>query len=270
MKKVYIVFTVVLLISTISCKKNDKGLSTPDIDQVDARISVVTSNLQTKYGGFTSSATVQGVFKPKINISSFAVGDYSVERKETTMFFGATSMDPVLSKMFPSFYGKALHIKLNGQEITNNHTVPYANAVIFEGGLPNWAISKSKGITIKWTKHGYLTNSSASRSGVSARINNSIDPIVLPPDPNLDEQATVVAIIPDELQYTTGTSQYWVVPQGTTTFTFDPNVLSMYSPYETLTISVTTGANLVVDANDVVTDIVYLNSTILPSVQVLP
>lgn len=270
MKNVYIVFTVVLLISTMSCKKNNKDLSTPETDKMDGRISVVTSNLQTKYGGFTSSATVQGVFKPRTNINSFAIGDYNVERKETTMFFGATSMDPVLSKMFPSLYGKVLHIKLNGKEITNGHAVPYANAVIFEGGLLNWTISKSRGITINWTKHGYLSNSSASSSGVSARINNSIDPIVLPPDPNLDNEATVVAIIPDELQYTTGTSQYWVVPEGATTFTFDPNVLSMYSPYETLTISVTTGANLVVDTNNTITDIVYLNSTILPSIQVLP
>src|SRR4051794_14190264 len=115
MKNYIYCFTIFMLICITACNKNDKKTpSNTSSDAMDARIAAVTNNMQTKYGTFVSSASMEGNFKPAFKVTSFQVGSYSVEKKPTGMYFAATSMNPGFAKEFPLFFGKHLNIGLNG------------------------------------------------------------------------------------------------------------------------------------------------------------
>lgn len=67
----------------MSCKKTEitNPLLGNQSDKMSGRIATVTDNMQTKYGTFKGTASVQGVFKADLNIKSFKIGGFEIEKK---------------------------------------------------------------------------------------------------------------------------------------------------------------------------------------------
>lgn len=271
MKKLFLV--LIITINIIACKKQDKNpLLEKDTDEMDGRISLVTNNMQTKYGTFSSSASLQANFKEKLNVNEMAIEDFTLTKHPTGMFYNSTSTNNQLEQKYPSYYGKGLTIKLNEKESFISSKVPYANYVTIDSELSEWKISKSKGITIKWKLRSLTSNfisntSQVNSTGTIANAIMEIDPIDIPTQ--VDGSRTVVSIVPDDLQNTTGTSLYWLVDQNAQSFTIDPSVLTQYGINETITISISSGTE---DTYYISGDPIYLlalNITSLPSIQVI-
>ncbi len=261
-EKITFYYYINFIFSMVSCKKSDKNPSAEiSTDQMDGRISTITDNTQTKYGTFASSASIQGTFKNTLNISSLIVGGYQVIKTTTGMYYGQTSVDSSLENKFASFYGKSPKIELNGIKILNIPALPFANVVDINNDLKNWKISKSKGLTLYWKVRSLVKKSVA-----NGRL--GIDSMSLPQQ--VPGSKTVVAILPDDLRNTTAKSLYWVVDDNTQTFNISPSALAAYSINEKVNITISTGTDFINNNNGKKIEILSLNSTFLPSIEVIP
>lgn len=265
-------FIILLIISTgtlMSCKKIEttNPLLGNQSDKMSGRIATVTNNMQTKYGTFTGAASAQGIFKADLNITSFKIGGYEIEKKPTGMFFNSTSGDKNFEQKFITFYGNPMQISLNGFQIENLPAVPFANVITLNEELVKWRISKVKGITLNWTIRNLLGD-----QGNITNINspsNVLHQNTLALPSQVSGAVTVVAIRPSDLQHTTGVSNYWIVNPHATTFTINPSELSKFSPGENIDITIGTGTNSTYYLNKSPIDMLSINSTNLPNIEII-
>ena len=265
-------FIILLTISTatlLSCKKTEitNPLLGNQSDKMSGRIGTVTDNMQTKYGTFTGTASVQGIFKADLNINSFKIGGFEIEKKPTGMFFNSTSGDKNFEQKFATFYGNPMQITLNGFQIKDMPAVPFANVITLNEELEKWKISKVKGITLNWTVRNLLGD-----QGNISNINpasNVLNQSTLDLPSQVSGAVTVVAMIPSDLQHTTGVSKYWIVSPNATTFTIAPSELSKFSPGENIDITIGTGTNSTYYLNKSPIDMLSINSTNLPNIEII-
>ena len=269
MKNTFYCSSLIFLILITSCKKIDQS-STAVTDIMAGRVASVTDNMQTKYGIFSGSATIQGVFRPSLNTKSFKIGDYIVGKTLTGMYYGETGSDLRLAEKFISLYGKSLTVEINGEKIPNIPAVPYANYMTLNKDLENWTISKTKGLTLEWkVRNLIVANNGSGASGtpqVSYMMN--ID------STNLAQQVpnskTTISIIPDHLQNSGAKSLYFIVDENAKSFTINPSALSAFKNNEEVNISICSSTELVYNSNGNKIDILSMNTTYLPNLVVVP
>lgn len=267
------IITLVLAVSTmylISCNKRDE-LTNPLLgnatDKMQGRIATVTNNMQTKYGSFAGSATVEGTFSKNLNVENLKIGDYNIEKKPTGMFFNSTSEDQNFEKKFISFYGLPQEFSINGEGLSKLPAVPYANFVTLNNGLENWKVSKSKGITISW-KIRNLNDNQINYTNV-VNSGNILNPSPIDIPEQVPGSVTVVAIIPASLLNTTGVSKYFIVDANATSFTINPSELSNFTIGENIDIMIGSGTDMTYYVNGIPIDILSINTTNLPALEIV-
>lgn len=160
-----------------------------------------------------------------------------------------------------------MKISLNGFEIEGMPAVPFANVITLNKELEKWKISKLKGITLNWTIRNLL-----GEQGDITNINpasNVLNQHTLDLPSQVSGAVTVVAIKPSNLQHTTGVSKYWIVSPNATTFTIDPSELSKFSSGENIDITIGTGTNSTYYLEKSPIDMLSINSTNLPNLEII-
>jgi hypothetical protein len=263
-----ILLNIVFCFFLFSCKKindNTNPLLGNSGDKMSGRISSVTNNMQTKYGTFSSSASIQGIFKDELKINGFQIDDYGVKKSPSGMFISTTSADSTFEKKFETFYGNPLKLTLNNVNLSNLPYNPYANVVTIDKNIEKWEISKNNGLKLTWAVKNLKSIQSITRATNTAPF--SLQPLDI--IQQVPGAVTVVALVPGDLLHSTGKSMYWVVGPDVTSFTIDPSFLSGFSLGETIDISIGSGTNMVFYLNGNPIDILSLNTTYLPGFSVI-
>ncbi len=256
-KSLNLVLSAVVFVCLLSsCNKDNNNSAS----QVIGNVALISSNMQNSAGAFSSIFHIEGKFPDAMGVKTLSVNGVSINRESSGLYYKSSTIDTSLNKMYTSFFGNTSTFNINGNAVKAKLNSP-TPLVVDVKQLSSWTINKITGLTLRWT--GGFSNSSATSTNPS-KVH------VMGGSPATDSYigATVFAIVPSNLQTTTGTSQYVILDSTSSFITITPAMLGSYSSGESLDFYIGTGEQVSDAINGQPLNLLSVNITYLPQVTV--